>query len=160
LGQEDQDEHFPMGGLFARVAAHLSKGGKLEMISRPFGLYKKQNFPKAYFQNGMLMAQVIHIDVFDNIVLNVLKAEYGNYFEDYSFRIYARGLNKSAISRICSNFQDDQIVSGTPMAVWGTNGYLMIGLRDSSFKTGGAGKLMGYRIKDTLSIEFRDKENR
>jgi len=60
--------------LFSPVAAHISKGVRVEKIGRRLESYLQPSFTSVHFRNGLVDCEVIHTDSFGNVITN-LKVE-------------------------------------------------------------------------------------
>ena len=66
---------FPVLDVFVKVAAHISRGGKLEVIGKTIVNIKpiKNISPFISAENHQLIGHVIYIDRYDNLVTNIKK---------------------------------------------------------------------------------------
>lgn len=101
--------------VFTPVASYLSKDIPLERFGEEIRGYKKLDIPK--FKSGK--GQVIYIDRFGNLITNIPKGMSG--------KIQFKGIS---IDKISSSYAEVRI--GKPLAIFGSFGYLEIGVNQRS----------------------------
>lgn len=106
--------------IFAPVAAYLSLGKPIEELGHrlnkitllPFGF-------KPLFEKDRIVAKIIYIDHFGNLITNIEKEEFP--FEDAEVLIEVGGVQIKGISQTYS-----QLKSGELLALWNSSGHLEI----------------------------------
>jgi S-adenosylmethionine hydrolase len=157
LPLSESDVIFPLGGVFVQTAAHLVRGGNPSMIARVAEDVEKIHFPMAYMENGGVRCNVIHIDDYGNMILNITRKMFEEWIRKRSFTIHARSTQKSGMRAIMESFQPEGMADGIPFAVWGANDFLVIAMRNASVKNGGgAARLLGYQKMSNIFIEIHD----
>ena len=109
--------------VFAPTAAHLARGAPLESVGERVLDFLKWPFPKArpVGETGLL-ASVLHIDKFGNLVTNLRRSDL-----PHDFVIRVAGLD---ITRLCDTFSDAEV--GEFVAVEGSTGFIEIALNQGS----------------------------
>ncbi len=154
---------FPMLDVFVKVACHLARGGKLEVVGRPFGQLKeiKDFVPTVTEYGTKIIGNVVYIDNYGNVVTNIQK----NFFEAHrkgrSFELNARNTKIKQIHNTYSdiiNFGLDKSQRGGPgdiIALFNSSGYIELAIYKSDLNTvGGASTLLGLDFRDTVSVTF------
>ncbi|MFN4299027.1 MAG: S-adenosyl-l-methionine hydroxide adenosyltransferase family protein [Thermaurantimonas sp.] len=146
----------------AKAAAALAKEIDLSQIGYEPGEYLSNGFPQPFFRNNdtQLIAQVIFIDEYGNIVTNVHKRYFEKNFQRLSFEIKIRN---NVIRRIVAGYEELKFRNtGEAFALFNSAGFLEIGLINSAnvhqprgyARSLGADKLLGVKTGDTITIEF------
>lgn len=145
---------FPMKGVFATVAAHLSKGGAMEFVGKRITQYKDvlSPFQKPVIEERAIKGQVVYIDKYGNVYCNISKELFEVERRNRRFAIlFKRALY--TIRSISQNFGD--VLEGERLAMWSSNGLLLIAINGGATdQGGGASSLLSLRIGDTIRIEF------
>jgi S-adenosylmethionine hydrolase len=108
--------------IFAPVAAHLARGTPIESVGPRIVDFIKKPLPKPRPQGDRLLASVLHIDKYGNIVTNLRRHHLGR-----NFAIRVAGLS---ITRLCSNFFEAD--PGEFFALEGSTGYIELALNQGS----------------------------
>lgn len=151
------DFEFPLGNLFMQVAAHFVRGGAPSMIAKKTEEMDSIRFPMAQMENGGIRCNVIHIDDYGNMVLNITKEMFFESIGKRGFTIHARSAQKSGMRSIMDSFLPEGMADGIPFAVWGANDHLVVAMRNASLQNGGgAARLLGYQKMSSIFIEIHD----
>lgn len=147
----------------AKAAAALVRQADLSQIGYDPGEYLAPEFPQPFYRNNdaSLIAKVIYIDEFGNIVTNVHKRYFEKTFIRSSFEIKIRN---NIIHRLINIYDDlKTLQNGDAFALFNASGFLELGLVNSAnvhqpkgyARSLGADKLLGVKLYDTITIEFR-----
>jgi len=109
--------------IFAPVAAHLSRGEKVEKFGTAIKEIKKLKFPSPQVKNNRLMGEVMYVDHFGNLITNINQDTFLRFIEDKKFQIV---IGKVEISKISSSYQEGG--KGLPIAIFGSFDNLEISL--------------------------------
>ncbi len=145
---------FPFKDVFVDVAAHLSKGGILDVIGRKFhGLNEIRGF-SPIIDEGMIKGQVLHIDSYGNVITNITESMFKKARKGRDFSIsYNHSMNK--IRKIRTVYSD--VSEGNYLALFGSMGYLEIAINMGvEGKGGSASSLLGLHINDEIRINFTE----
>lgn len=157
LPMNEHDYEFPLGHLFVQAAAHFVRGGSPAMIARKTDQMDWIQFPMAQMENGGIRCNVIHIDDYGNMILNFNKEMFQESIGKRGFTIHARSAQKSGMRSIMDSFLPEGMADGIPFAVWGTNDYLVVAMRNTSVQNGGgAARMLGYQKMSSIFIEIHD----
>lgn len=154
---------FPALNVFVQVACHIARGGKLEVIGKPFdGLRELREFePRITNEGKSISGNVIYIDNYGNVVTNIQKALFEAYRNGRDFEIVARTTKIREIHNtyngiINFNLEKQQRKGpGDALALFNSAGYVELAIYKSDLNTvGGASTLLGLNYRDTVTINF------
>ncbi len=109
--------------IFAPVAAHLSKGEKIENFGSQISDIKKIKLPEPQAEKNRLSGEVIYVDHFGNLITNINKDTFLRFVRDKKFQIV---IGKAKISKISSSYEEGK--KGLPIAIFGSFDSLEISL--------------------------------
>ena len=117
---KDVSQTFHGRDIFAPVSAWLTKGINPRCMGPPIQDYLKLTLPKAGISEDKkrICGQVIHIDVFGNLLTNITR----DLFHNRSTGELKVKVNDICIERICQAYDD--LEKGAMGAVMGSQGYL------------------------------------
>ena len=154
---------FPVLEVFVKVACHLARGGKLEVVGKPFDDLKvlKEFAPRVTNGGNTLIGNVIYIDNFGNVITNIQKGLFEAYRKGRTFEINARNKRITEIHEKYSdiiNFKVDKNRRKGPgdlLALFNSSNYIELAIYKSNLQTvGGASSLLGLDYRDTIMINF------
>ena len=157
--------YFPVLDIFVKVAAHIARGGTLEVIGKPIDEVKpiKNITPFVGSDNNQLIGNVIFIDRYDNVITNIKKPFFETIQKGRRFEISARNHKFKTIHKHYSDIVDFRIPidkrndEGRGLVVFNSSDYLEIAMYKSNKATvGGASTLMGLEMMDSVTISFFD----
>lgn len=147
----------------AKAAAALVQHADLSQIGYDPGLYLAPEFPQPFYRNNdsILVAKVIYIDEFGNIVTNIHKRYFEKTFQRSSFEINIRN---NTIRQLIGSYDDlKTFQNGDAFALFNSSGFLELGLVNSAnvhqprgyARSLGADKLLGVKLNDTITIQLQ-----
>ena len=155
---------FPSMDVFVQAAAHIARGGTLEVVGKPFAaLHEVRDLAPSVTDSGnKIVGSVIYIDNYGNVVTNIHK----NFFEAYrkgrNFEIQAR---TKILTKIYQKYSDivnfnldkgQRKGAGELMAIFNSAGHIEIAIYKSNPKGGGsASSLLGLEYLDAITINFK-----
>jgi len=154
---------FPVLDVFVKVAAHIARGGTLEVIGKTIKEIKPITnlTPFVSSDQTQLIGNVIFIDRYDNIITNIKKRFFESVQKGRHFEILARNQKFNRIYTKYSEIVDFSIplekrnVEGQGLAVFNSSNFLEIAMYKSNKATvGGASTLMGLDMMDSITIQF------
>lgn len=140
--------------IFARAAAHIIRGGKMELLGRVVNEMKVLLLPKPIKRDNdtHLIGSVIYIDRFGNLVTNLQQKEVTEMAKGRRVRINLPRGRK--VDKILGHYYEEKN-EGSLIAIFNASGMLEIALfRTSTDTFGGATDLLGMRLGDQVDIEF------
>ncbi|MCK0147609.1 SAM-dependent chlorinase/fluorinase [Arenibacter sp. F26102] len=157
------DSSFPEMDVFVKAASHIARGGKLEVIGRPFKDLKdlREFNPRISDNKTTISGSVIYIDNYGNVVTNIQQSIFKAVGKGRTFELQARNKKIREIHNkygdiINYNLDKSQRKSpGELLALFNSSGYLEIAIYKSDLNTvGGASTLLGLDYRDTVMINF------
>ena len=149
--------------VFVKIATHISREGKLEVIGKKIDSIKeiKDIKPVVSSDNNQIIGSVIYIDNYGNVVTNITQNIFDKIAKSRPFTIYARNVK---FDKIFNNYSDaiDYSVpkdkreeDGKKIALFNNLGYLELSIYKSNPSTvGSASTLFGLGYRDQISIHF------
>ena len=154
---------FPVLDVFVKVAAHIARGGTLEVVGKLITTIKpiKNIVPIVKDDGNQVIGNVIYIDHYGNVITNIKKRFFESIQKGRRFEISARNHKFKRIFDHYSNIVDFNIPTesrndeGQGLVVFNSSGYLEIAVYRSNLTTvGSASSLLGLNMMDTVSINF------
>ena len=154
---------FPVMDVFVQVACHISRGGTLEVVGKPFNELKelKDFLPSVADNNNKIIGSVIYIDNYGNVVTNIKKKFFEAYRKGREFELNARSTKIKQIHNKYSDIINFDLEknrrkgAGDILALFNSSDYVELAIYKSDLNTvGGASTLLGLDYRDTVSIEF------
>ncbi|UII79843.1 S-adenosyl-l-methionine hydroxide adenosyltransferase family protein [Flagellimonas sp. CMM7] len=154
---------FPVLDVFVQVACHIARGGKLEVIGKPFDALRelKEFEPRITNDGKTIIGNVIYIDNYGNVITNIQRSLFEAYRNGRDFEIIARTNKIKAIHNsyngiINYNLEKGQRKGpGDALALFNSAAYLELAIYKSDQNTvGGASTLLGLNYRDTVTINF------
>lgn len=138
---------FPTRDVFVKAAYFIYKGEKPESL----GFEKKtlmEMLPlKPVIEHNTIKGSVIYIDSYENVITNINEALFIEMFKGKKYTISFRGYDISELSRA---YKD--VDPGEKLALFGSSGFLEIAIN-----MGNASSLLGLKLKDSVRIDFEEK---
>ena len=157
------ESNFPVLDVFVKVACHIARGGTLEVIGKPISKIKQLTGIKPVVnpENSQIIGNVIYIDNYGNVIININKALFEKIGKGREFTIQARSIKFSKVYNRYSDFinfdnpKNKRVEDGKKLALWNSSNYLELSIYKSNPKTvGSASSLFGLNYRDTVSINF------
>ncbi|WP_396590077.1 S-adenosyl-l-methionine hydroxide adenosyltransferase family protein [Allomuricauda sp. R78024] len=154
---------FPVLDVFVQVACHIARGGKLEVIGKPFDALRelKEFEPRVTNDGKTIIGNVIYIDNYGNVITNIQRGLFEAYRNGRSFEVIARTnkiktIHNSYNGIINYNLEKGQRRGpGDALALFNSASYLELAIYKSDQNTvGGASTLLGLNYRDTVTINF------
>ncbi len=154
---------FPVLDVFVKVAAHIARGGTLEVIGKPTDDIKRLKGIKPVINNeqNQIIGSVLYIDNYGNVVTNIKRKLFEDVGKGRGYEINARGYK---FSRIYERYSDaikfdveksKRDEDGKRLAIFNTAEYIELAIYKSNPLTvGGANTLFGLDFRDPVTINF------
>jgi len=149
--------------VFVKVATHISRDGKLEVIGKKINSIKeiKDIKPVISNDNNQIIGSIIYIDNYGNVVTNITEKIFTEISKSRPFTIHARNVKFDKIFNSYSDAIDYSIPKekreedGKKIALFNNLGYLELSIYKSNPSTvGSASTLFGLGYRDQISIHF------
>ena len=161
--QEELREIDSSTNIFSKVACHLAKGGKPEIIGKAIDKIKSVKNLKPFINEDLsqIVSSVIYIDNFGNVVTNLKKDLFENTRRGRSFEISVRNYKFRNIFNKYSDIVKFEIPpnerndEGKGLVVFNSSNLLQISIyRSNPQNVGTASSLMGLKVYDSVTISF------
>ena len=150
--------------IFSKVACHLAKGGKPELVGKVINKIKPVKNLKPFINEDLtqIISSVIYIDNFGNVVTNLKKSYFEEIRKGRSFEISARNYKFLKIFDKYSDIANhetpisDRHDEGKGLVLFNSSELLQISIyRSNPINVGTAASLMGLKIYDSVTITFK-----
>tara|TARA_B100000614_G_C14559719_1_gene496771 strand:+ start:852 stop:1682 length:831 start_codon:yes stop_codon:yes gene_type:complete len=160
---EKESSSFYVLDIFVKVAAHLSRMGKLEVIGKAVKSIKQiTNInPVVNNKSNQILGSVIYIDNYGNVVTNINRKFFNEIGKSRDFKIFARTVKFENIYESYSDAIDfsspkeKREEDGKKIAIFNSANHLELGIYKSNPKTyGSAASLFGLDYRDPITVKF------
>ncbi len=157
------DTNFTVLDVFVKVAGHILRGGKLEVIGKLIEELKQLKYiePQVNAAETQIIGHVVYTDNFGNVITNIKKSFFESFTKGRDFVISARNTKFKTIYDSYSeaiNFDipvNKREEAGKKLALFNSSGYLELALYKSNPNlTGSASSLLGLKVMDTITVNF------
>jgi len=154
---------FPVLDIFVKVACHIARGGKLNLIGEPITDFKinVELSPIVNKEQTEIKGNVIYVDHYGNLITNITKALFNDISHNRPFEIKARNYTFTKIHNCYSDFVNFNIPKanrnddGEKLALFNSAGFLEIATYRSNLNSvGGASSLLGLKYRDNIILNF------
>ncbi|MCL5246262.1 SAM-dependent chlorinase/fluorinase [Cellulophaga sp. 20_2_10] len=160
---DTKDGPFPTYDVFVKAACHLVRGGKMEVVGKPFkDLNTFKDFvPQLVDGGNTIIGNIVYIDNYGNVVSNIQKNLFDAYRNGRDYEVRVRGKVLKQIFNKYSdiiNYEIDENYRKGPgdlLALFNSSLFLELAIYKSNLTTvGGASTLLGLDYRDTVTINF------
>lgn len=141
----DPKAHFAVKDVFAQTVAHLAEGRPLEDIGEYPGPLLQRIGLRPVITPSRIRGTVIHVDNFENVVLNIRREMFEQTANGRSFSLYFK--RNDALNRLSDNYSDVPV--GEPLCLFNAAGFLEIAVN-----LGKAATLLGLKVEDVVELTF------
>ncbi len=151
---------FPTNDVFVQTACHIARGGQIGVLGRSIEKHHELLGLHPIVKENSIIANVIYIDNFGNVVVNLKKERFQEIGKGRKFEILLpRSYRFTNIYERYSDIEGDDygktIHHGTGMALFNSSNFLEIAIYKSNLETvGGASTLLGLGYRDNVTINF------
>lgn len=136
---------FPARDLLCDAIAQLAGGKPIEALGRKLNAMETRAYLRPPDNGQMMKGNVVYIDRFGNLIINITKARFEEQCRGRSFHIfYARS---EALHEIKNTYSD--VNEGMLLCLFNSSGYMEIAINQ-----GNASRLLGLQYDDIIQIEF------
>ena len=111
-------------GIMGKVVNQLVQGESIQNIGMPDISYTEKNHLRPLLDNNWIEGQIIFIDNFENVIVNITHEQFEQQRKGRSFRIVFK--RDEVIDRISETYADVQ--AGEKLALFNSAGYLEIAI--------------------------------
>ncbi|MDG2147023.1 MAG: SAM-dependent chlorinase/fluorinase [Flavobacteriaceae bacterium] len=161
--RENESSSFYVLDAFVKVASHLSRMGKLEVIGKTIKTIKQiTNInPVVNNKENQILGSVIYIDNYGNVVTNINKKFFNEIGKSRDYKIFARTVKFENIYESYtdaidfSSPKEKREEDGKKIAIFNSANHLELGIYKSNPKTyGSAASLFGLDYRDPITVKF------
>jgi hypothetical protein len=140
---------FHLHEVYARAIGHIAKGGEFDKIGRRVEEMVQRITFQPVVQPAMIRGAVIHIDRFQNAILNINRELFERIGADRSFQLYFK--RHDPIIRLSRHYHDVPV--GEVLCLFNSADYLEIAIN-----MGKAAELLSLKVEDAVQIDFKTVE--
>ena len=161
--RENESSSFYVLDAFVKVASHLSRMGKLEVIGKTIKTIKQiTNInPVVNNKENQILGSVIYIDNYGNVVTNINRKFFDEIGKSRDYKIFARTVKFENIYESYtdaidfSSPKEKREEDGKKIAIFNSANHLELGIYKSNPKTyGSAASLFGLDYRDPITVKF------
>ncbi len=141
----NKKNQFPLKDLFADTVRHFAAKQKLEEIGLPAQGITQRFSLQPVMSPDQIRGSVIHIDNYENVILNITKELFERVWRGRNFALYFKRFDP--ITKLCSHYHEVPV--GDILCLFNSANFLEIAIN-----TGKAGSMLGLQIDDTVQIDF------
>lgn len=152
-GESLQQGHtFPTKTVFVEAAQKLANNAPIASLGKKVDHIKRRQLFRPTVEADVLKGTVTYIDTYGNIITNIEKGLFEEVRGGRQFKIYLTRAGYT-ISKI--NRKYNEVPEGEKVAIFGSSNYLEIAINKGvDGSGGGASRLFGIKLNDTITIEF------
>lgn len=145
-------QSFPTKNIFIEVASKIVSNASVATLGIKKETLNKRQLFRPTVETDVIKGTVSYIDAYGNIITNVDEALFEEVRAERSFKIYLTRAGYT-ISKIHKKYS--QVPEGEKVAIFSNSGFLEIAINKGvDGSGGGANKLFGIKLNDTITIEF------
>lgn len=130
---------------FAEVVRRIAGGATLAELGEPLAQIEERIMLQPVINRYQIVGSVIHIDTYENCVVNVDRALFERVREGRNFALFFKRNNP--IVRLSEHYYDVPV--GEPLCLFNSAGYLEIAVN-----MGKASSLLSLEVEDSVQIDF------
>jgi S-adenosyl-L-methionine hydrolase (adenosine-forming) len=143
--EQQHEAPLSMKEVFAKAVQHIATGKPLLSIGQPLRKIVQRITLQPVINRFQVMGSVIHIDKYENCIINITRELFDKAREDRRFAVFFKRNNP--IIKLSKNYYDVPV--GDTLCMFNSAGYLEIAIN-----MGKASSLLGLNIDDTIQIDF------
>lgn len=138
-------EHFAVKQVFAHAVAHLAEGKPFEDLGEHAAPLLERISIQPVITPTQVRGTVIHIDNFENVVVNIRREVFENAANNRAFSLFFK--RNDPITQLSGNYCD--VAVGEQLCLFNSAGFLEIAVN-----MGRAATLFGLKVEDVVEIVF------
>ncbi len=136
---------FPLEEVYGKVVAHLTSEKPFSEIGVLLDSITERMTFNAVQNSDQLKGTIIHIDPFENVIINITADLFEKARKGRSFQLFYR--RNHPITTISNNYADVPV--GETLCLFNSSDHLEIAIN-----MGKAASLLGLKVEDTVQIDF------
>ena len=143
---------FPTKNILVPAACKIAEGIEINAFCSEFEDFQKAYTFQPVFEENVIKGNVIHIDHFGNLIINITRDHFNKFDKEIPFTIFFRR-KEYFIDTISVSYSD--VPKGEKVAIFNSNDYLEIALNQGATdRRNSATALFGMSINDIVRVEF------
>ncbi len=143
---------FPSKSVFVWAATLLAQGTRLEEIAERTDSVRMRVAFRPVVEADLIKGSIIFIDGYGNVITNIDKPLFESVQNGRKYKIFFRG-ERNGITKISESY--NEVPPGEKLAIFGAGTFLEIAINKGvEGSGGGANKLFGLKLNDSIRIEF------
>lgn len=148
----NQSFSFPTKTVFVEAAQKLANNAPIATLGQKIDQIKRRQLFRPTVEADVLKGTVTYIDTYGNIITNIDQQLFEDVQAGRAFKIYLTRAGYT-ISKI--NKKYNEVPEGEKIAIFGSSNFLEIAINKGvDGSGGGASRLFGIKLNDTITIEF------
>ena len=143
-----QSSNFPLKDVFARAVGHLANGLPLDQIGIPAHDLVQRITLQPVVSQDLIRGSVIHIDGYENVILNIHRSLYDRVSRSRPFELYFK--RHHPITAMATSYHD--VAIGETLCLFNSANFLEIAV-----SMGKAATLLDLNVEDPVQIIFSEK---
>lgn len=136
---------FPVRDILVPAAAHLLRGGSMDVLGKPRNSLFGASFPQVYTGPDSIEGSVMFLDGYGNAITNITRKDFEQAGRGRAFRLRSRSGHD--ITELSLHYRDK--TEAEMLALFGADGMLEI-----SMNLAHAGNLLGHYVGEKIFIQF------
>ncbi|MEM9990723.1 MAG: SAM-dependent chlorinase/fluorinase [Bacteroidota bacterium] len=136
--------------LYAKVVQHIATEQPIASLGTITSTVEQRITLQAVISPAQIRGSVIHIDNYENVIVNINRNLFDKVGEGRDFRLYFK--RHDPIVKLSTHYQDVPV--GEELCLFNASNYLEIAIN-----MGRAASLLGLKIDDTIQIDFFDEDS-
>jgi len=141
----DVDSTFPLNAIIGKIISHLIKEAPLTEIGEPLDEIEQRIALQPVISKSQIRGTVIHIDNYENVILNINKSLFERVQQGRKFALYFKRFDPICV--ISEHYADVSV--GETLCLFNSAGYLEIAIN-----MGKAASMHSLNLDDTVQIDF------
>lgn len=138
-------ENQSVNAIFAHAAAYLGHGLPIEEIGMPVHVFNSKLVIQPVVTSNQIRATIIHIDHFENVIVNLKKEQFEKVRNNRQFDLYYKP--RDPITFLSKDYGD--VAIGDPLAFFNSSGYLEIAINMDKAST-----MLNLTKNEMIQINF------
>ncbi len=140
---------FPLNSIIAKIVGHLLHEKPLIEIGEPLSEIEQRIALQPVISKSQIRGTVIHIDNYENVILNINKSLFDRVRDGRSFALYFKRFDPICV--ICDHYADVSV--GETLCLFNSAGYLEIAIN-----MGKAASMHSLNLDETIQIDFEPNQ--
>lgn len=140
---------FPLPQVYAGAIGHIARGLEFSKIGKAVEVLVQRITFQPVVQPSTIRGSVIHVDRFQNVILNIDRPLFDRIGAGRSFQLFFK--RHEPITELSTHYQDVPV--GEVLCLFNSADYLEIAIN-----MGKAAELLGLKVEDTVQVDFKTVE--